>query len=71
MIKNKIKMIVSVLLMGAWMLINFEAGRVASEATILQTGNVGLMPILYVLAFIVNVQICYSAAEKIFKKWGD
>lgn len=71
MIKNKIKMIVSVLFIGAWLLINFKAGRVASEATILQTGEVGLMPILYVLAFIVNVLVCYSAAERIFKKWGD
>lgn len=71
MIKNKIKMIASVLFIGAWLLINFEAGRVASEVTILQTGKVGLMPILYVLAFVVNVRVCYSAAEKIFKKWGN
>lgn len=71
MIKNKIKMIVSVLLIGVWLLINFEAGRVASEVTILQTGEVGLMPILYVLSFIVNVLVCYSAVNKIFKKWGD
>lgn len=70
MIKNRIKMVLALLLIGAWMLISCEAGRVASEVTILQAGKIGLMPILYVLVFVVNVQVCYGAAEKIYKKWG-
>lgn len=58
-------------LVSIWLFLNFELGRQASDISVMATGNIGIMPVIYMANFIASLLIGYKLLNEIGEKWGN